>query len=184
MTCFRVGHFGTSATPQFGTFSGQQQQQQQHQPTSLSNRTSAPLVEFSTRENRASLMSLGGLGSTSSSLSGRSRRRRRRTQRRSRLSATGGVSRRRRRVRTTRVRIVKGKVALRVSGFPNVQRLGASQLVRFVPLNKLRAAAKKVLGRSGRHRIGSRGRRLRRKGQRTHRRRRRRAAGSRRRRRV
>jgi hypothetical protein len=42
-------------------------------------------------------------------------------------------------------------VSLRVSGFPQVQHVGASQLVRFVPLNKLKAAAKKVLGR-GPHR--------------------------------
>jgi hypothetical protein len=33
-----------------------------------------------------------------------------------------------------------------VAGFPGLQRIGASQLVRFVPLAKLRMAAKRALG--------------------------------------
>lgn len=49
----------------------------------------------------------------------------------------------------TKVRLVNGKVALRIKGFPGVQRVGASQLVRFVPLNKLRLAAKRALGVAG-----------------------------------
>ena len=46
----------------------------------------------------------------------------------------------------TKVRLVKGKVALRIRGYPGVTKLGASQLVKFVPLNKLKAAAKRALG--------------------------------------
>lgn len=99
-----------------------------------------PFVEFSPRQDRASLMT-----SLSSPLSRKSnssvRRRRRRVGRR-----VGG---RRRKTRSTRIRVIKGRVALRVGGFPGVQRLGASQLVRFVPLNKLRAAARRVLGGVG-----------------------------------
>ena len=48
------------------------------------------------------------------------------------------------------VRVNKGSVALRVKGFPGVQHLRASALVRHVPAVKLRAAAKKVLGRAPR----------------------------------
>jgi hypothetical protein len=38
---------------------------------------------------------------------------------------------------------------LRVAGFPGYQKIGASQLVRFVPLAKLRVAAKRALGGLG-----------------------------------
>ena len=69
-----------------------------------------------------------------------SRRRRRGVKR----SSSGGA--RRKRSRVSKIRIVKGRVALRISGRPGVQHIGAGQLVRFVPLNKLRAAARRVLG--------------------------------------
>lgn len=175
MTFFRVGQYGTSTTPQFEGGTSSESSRLNPAPRSLAK--TAPLVEFSTCEDRASLMSLGGLGSASASLT------RRRT-RRSRGRNPAG-SRRRRRTRTTKVRIVKGKVALRVSGFPQVQRLGASQLVRFVPLNKLRAAAKKVLGRGPRRRSlttagGRRRRSVKRKRPRSVVRRRRRRGGRRR----
>jgi len=154
MTYFRVGQFGKASTPQFDSASfGRSALHPSASAAFVSSAaaaadkrkslSAAPLVEFSTDENRASLMSLGALGSASSSVL--NRRRRRRGPRRQTSSAAGGRVNRRRRARTTRLRIVKGKVALRVGG--QVQRLGASQLVRFVPLAKLRAAAKKVLGR-------------------------------------
>jgi len=63
-----------------------------------------------------------------------------------RSRSTKRKGRRRKSRGVSKIRIVKGKVALRIGGFPGVQRVGASQLVRFVPLNKLRSAAKKVLG--------------------------------------
>lgn len=85
---------------------------------------SRPFVEFSPHKDRASLMSAVGS---------------KKPNRRSRSAA-------KRKSRTTKVRFIKGKVALRVGGFPGVQRVGANQLVRFVPLTKLRAAAKRVLG--------------------------------------
>jgi hypothetical protein len=46
------------------------------------------------------------------------------------------------------VRFVKGRVALRVAGL-GVQRLGASELVRYIPLSKLKTAAKKFLQSKG-----------------------------------
>ena len=101
-----------------------------------------PFVEYSPHQDRANLMSAGGS----------SPRPRKRTR-------SGG----KRKSRVTKVRVIKGKVALRVGGFPGVQRVGASQLVRFVPLNKLRTAAKRVLGnpprRTKRSRKGRKGRR-------------------------
>lgn len=93
-----------------------------------SNPPQRPFVEFSPHQERASLMSVGGRHSQTRSRS---------TKRKGRRRKSRGVS---------KIRIVKGKVALRIGGFPGVQRVGASQLVRFVPLNKLRSAAKKVLG--------------------------------------
>jgi len=88
-----------------------------------------PFVEFSPHQDRASLMSIG---------SGSNRSRKRSTIRRK--------GRRRPGSRKTKIKVVNGKVSLKVGGFPGIQRVVASQLVRFVPLNKLRSAAKQVLG--------------------------------------
>jgi hypothetical protein len=51
------------------------------------------------------------------------------------------------------VRVSKGKVVLRIAGFSGLQKLGASELIRFVPLTKLKLAAKKFLKRSGKKTI-------------------------------
>ena len=60
---------------------------------------------------------------------------------------------------STKVRIVKGKVLLRVSGHSGVQRLAPSHLVRHIPGARLRLAAKKLLGVSAKkHKSSSRGR--------------------------
>jgi hypothetical protein len=50
---------------------------------------------------------------------------------------------------TRGVRFTKGKISLRIAGYSGLQKLGASELVRFIPLSKLKAAAKKVLRNSG-----------------------------------
>lgn len=104
-----------------------------------------PFVPFSSNEDRANLMTFGSGGSPSTS------RRRKRSQSTRRRRGPSAVRRRGRRTKTrvTKVRLVNGKVALRIKGFPGVQRVGASQLVRFVPLNKLRLAAKRALGVAG-----------------------------------
>ena len=116
--------------------------------TSLTNTPKRPFVEFSPHLDRANLMS-SGIAATG--------------RKRSRSTARKG---RKRRSRVTKVRVVKGKVALRVGGFPGVQHVGASQLVRFVPLNKLRTAAKRVLGSPPRR--GKRGRKGRKRKGRRH----------------
>ena len=89
-----------------------------------------PFVEYSPHQDRASLMSAVGTSH----------------RRRSRKRSTIRKGRRRKGNRGSKIRIVKGKVSLKVGGFPGIQRVGASQLVRFVPLSKLRSAAKRVLG--------------------------------------
>ncbi len=45
----------------------------------------------------------------------------------------------------TKVRVVKGHLYLKVAGYPGVHRFGASQLIQFVPLNKIKVAAKEIL---------------------------------------
>lgn len=47
------------------------------------------------------------------------------------------------------VRVTKGRISLKVGGYSGIQKLGASELIHFIPLAKLRVAAKKVLRRSG-----------------------------------
>jgi hypothetical protein len=96
---------------------------------------------------------------------------------RRRRTTTGGRSRRKkvrhhRRVKGAKgVRVTKGRVSIRVAGH-GVTKLAAAQLVRYVPLSKLKTAAKKVLTSLGR--VGHRRRRKgRRKGRKKRRRRRR-----------
>lgn len=144
MTCFRIGNQDSLKS---GFLGGQLQQQQQQQKR--------PFVEFSADSDRANLMSLGGGGTTTLGLTSSSTRRQRRRRSQSRTTAGG----KRRRV-TRRVRIVKGNVALRVSGLPGIQRVKASRIVRFLPITKLQVAAKRALGTAG----GGLRRRTRRKG--------------------
>jgi len=49
----------------------------------------------------------------------------------------------------TVLRVVKGRVNLKVTGYSGTHTLGAAALLQFVPLNKIRAAAKKVLKSNG-----------------------------------
>jgi hypothetical protein len=48
-------------------------------------------------------------------------------------------------VKRAKVRVVKGRLTLKVAGYPGLHRFGASQLIQFVPLNKIKVAAKKIL---------------------------------------
>jgi len=116
-----------------------------------------PFVSFSKSEDRAHLMSFGGPSSN--------RRRRKRSKSQGRKRTRSVRRGRRTKSRITKVRVVNGRVALRVTGYPGYQRVGASQLIRFVPLNKLRAAAKRALGASGVKRHRRRRRRHRRRSQ-------------------
>lgn len=95
-----------------------------------------------------------------------------------RKATTGGVSRRAGHTRR-KVRVIRGLVALKVPGHRQIQHIRASELIRHIPLIKIRIAAKRVLGRPHRRkqRRGLRRRRAKtRKLKKRHSRRRRRAA--------
>ena len=51
--------------------------------------------------------------------------------------------------KSKKIRLVKGKLQLRVQGYEGVQRIPSSHLIRFIPSAKLRLAAKKVLKLQG-----------------------------------
>ncbi len=95
-----------------------------------------PLVRYST-QNRAVLLS----ASNSMPKTRRARAALRPRRKRSAATAKRGGN---------KVRIVKGRVVVKVGGFPGTHRFGAGQLIRFVPLNKIKLAAKRILGSSGR----------------------------------
>jgi hypothetical protein len=46
-------------------------------------------------------------------------------------------------------RVVKGRVTLRVAGYSGVQKIAPSALIPYLPATKLRQAAKRALGASG-----------------------------------
>ena len=127
--------------------------------TFASNR---PLLNFSTKDERATLLPI------ESELMPRRRRRgvAATSSRRITRSASGrkrlAKRRKGRRVKSTKgIRLIKGRLALRVAGYSGLQRIAPSQLVRFVPLSKLKTAAKRVLlgSHKGRKRIVKRRRR-------------------------
>ena len=71
----------------------------------------------------------------------------------SRRRRTTTTSKRRKTTRSSsKARVVKGRISLRVTGYPGLQKLAPSSLIPFLPLTKLRAAAGKVLRASGKHR--------------------------------
>ncbi len=46
------------------------------------------------------------------------------------------------------MRIIRGRAVLKVGGYPGTHRIGTSQLIPFVPLNKVKLAAKRILASS------------------------------------
>lgn len=64
------------------------------------------------------------------------------------------------------IKFSKGRLALRLAGYSGVQKLAPSQLVRFIPLSKLKQAARKVLTKTGGKKIKKRKGRKGRKGKR------------------
>jgi hypothetical protein len=106
---------------------------------SLGQTTKKPLLPFSPNNDRAFIVSESTPPSSLLvSLSSMPKRKGGRT----------ASTRKGKRGKTT-VRLVKGRLAIRVAGFPGFQRLAPSQLVRYIPLGKLKQAAKRVLGASG-----------------------------------
>lgn len=127
-----------------------------YQVNNNKNSCKRPFVEFSSNEDRAALMTAAGGGG------GLPPRRRKRSKGPGRKKRS--PRRRRTRSRVTKVRVVNGQVALRIGGRSGVQRLRASQVVRFVPLKNLRLAAQRLIGGG----ISKRGRRRRRARKRQH----------------
>ena len=84
-----------------------------------------PLVRFETSD-RAQLIT------ASSSMPARKRSR-----------ATG-----KRRTTKGKPKLVNGRIALRVSGFSGTQKISPSALIPYLPITKLRAAAKRALNKS------------------------------------
>lgn len=77
------------------------------------------------------------------------------------------VRRRRKTAGSNKIRVVGGKVRLRVTGYQGLQSLSPSALVRFIPTTKLRLAARRVLNTQGRIANRKRRRTVKRKKRRT-----------------
>jgi len=69
------------------------------------------------------------------------------TKRRRGAKGRGRAKRRRASVRRSKIRVVHGRVAIKVAGFKQVQHIPASEIVRLIPVNKIKLAAKKILGK-------------------------------------
>lgn len=96
-----------------------------------------PLLRFETSE-RAQLIS--------SSMPSAAGKRKRRSGKRSRASSSAG----------RKPRVVKGRVNIRVAGYSGLQKIAPSSLIPFLPTNKLRQAAKRALGASGKKKTSRR----------------------------
>lgn len=93
------------------------------------------LVPYSENEERAQIINVSELESSMPRKSKRLSKKKSKRSKKIRNSFKGFKG----------VRIVNGKLALKVLGYQGVQKLAPSQIVRFIPLNKLKTAAKKVL---------------------------------------
>jgi len=91
-----------------------------------------PLLKFSENEERASFIEEQDNNTSMSRSKGGKRKKSAKKQ----LKGTKGL------------KFSKGRLALKLSGF-GLQKLGASELVKFIPLSKLKQAAKKVLRGKG-----------------------------------
>lgn len=95
-----------------------------------------PLLNFSETQERASLID------TDFEEESMSPRKRTGRKRRGRKSSGKGDKRK-------GIRLNKGKIRIRLPGYEGLQFVTASELVRHIPLSKLKAAAKKVLRKAG-----------------------------------
>ena len=106
-----------------------------------------PLVSFFTRERAGIDLPSGGVADFPVESMPKQKRGGRRA---TRSRSAAGRKIRRRRVKTSnKVRVVAGRVRLRVKGYEGLQTLAPSSLIRFIAATKLRIAARKVLRSSG-----------------------------------
>lgn len=89
-----------------------------------------PLLRFETTE-RAQLIS--------SSMPSASGKRKRKSGKRNRASSSAG----------RKPKVIKGRVNIRVAGYSGLQKIAPSTLIPYLPANKLKQAAKKALGATG-----------------------------------
>ena len=68
-----------------------------------------------------------------------------------------------RKTNRSRPRLLKGRINLRVTGYPGLQKVAPSSLIPYLPLAKLRLAAGKALKASGKKRSRTKKRRTRKK---------------------
>jgi hypothetical protein len=134
----------------------------------VSPATKKPLLPFSAHHERASIVTSsntgGGSSSSSSSSSNQNKGSGNKNKNKKqpfvefvasgnltpmvkRKRSAGGGGKRRPKKQT--VRLTKGRLSLCVAGFQGTHRLAPSALVRYIPLNKLKLAVKKVLRASG-----------------------------------
>ena len=97
---------------------------------------SKPLLKFSASDTRATLLTEDSNSIPDQEITKHTPKRKPRKVIKTR--GTGGI------------RIVKGQVAFRVPGYTGVQKFAATQLVKFVPICKLKTAAKRILKTSKR----------------------------------
>ena len=95
------------------------------------------LLNYLDTDERATLVDIE---SDSDSMSPRRRRRSKRKSSRRRKTVRRGLK---------GVRVTKGRINLKIAGYSGIQKLGASELIHYIPLSKLKAAAKRVLKRAG-----------------------------------
>jgi hypothetical protein len=103
--------------------------------------TRKPLLTFSQHQNRAAILDIEEKLPLSAGASASAKK--------NRHKRTASANTQRKGRRSPAVKVVKGQLLLRVPGYSGYQRLGASQLVPFIPLKKLRQAAKRALRASG-----------------------------------
>jgi hypothetical protein len=106
--------------------------------------TRKPLLTFSQHQNRAAILDIEEKLPLSAGASAKKNKRKKNKRKR-----TASANTQRKGRRSPAVKVVKGQLLLRVPGYSGYQRLGASQLVPFIPLKKLRQAAKRALRASG-----------------------------------
>ena len=129
-----------------------------------------PLLSFSSQHDRALIAPPPQFATPTSASFGSSMPRRRAT-------TVGRKRGGRKRTGASSVRLTKGRISFRVAGYQGTHKLAPSQLVRYIPLGKLKQAAKRVLSAANAPRKRTRGGRLKKKSPR------RRSQGNRRRRR-
>jgi len=97
----------------------------------------APLLAFSNRQERARVIGSSSFTAQDPMPSRVKRSTRRRKGGPKKIKGAKGV------------RIVKGRLSLKVAGFPGTHKLAPSQLIRLFPLTKIKAVAKRFLTASG-----------------------------------